>query len=176
MPWEVRWLTLARAFVGRVRPPARLLRRARPRGRQRIASTVVRLLVAGRQSGQAIDARGIGLFSLAAARQSATVASAMRHKGRRSLRPVTDYRHASDCRNHRRVDAERAGRVGQISARPMCGRRGWRGCIDPCQPESLEAQSLDCANCQAKTVDVLIETRVARPNLSVLYSLLRRIQ
>jgi hypothetical protein len=49
--------------VGRVRPPARLLRRARPR----IASGVVKLWVAGRRSGQAVVARGIGLFPLAAA-------------------------------------------------------------------------------------------------------------
>jgi hypothetical protein len=40
---------------------------ARPRGRQKIPSAVVRLWVAGRRSGQAVVARGIGLFPLAAA-------------------------------------------------------------------------------------------------------------
>jgi hypothetical protein len=47
----------------------------------------VRLWVAGRRNGQAVVALGVGLFPLAAAGQSATVASAMRDKGRRSLRP-----------------------------------------------------------------------------------------
>jgi len=84
MPWEVRWLTVARALSGasgRLRgsygAPGREGEGASGRLRgpygapdregDKIASGVVRLWVAGRRSGEAVVARGIGLFPLAVA-------------------------------------------------------------------------------------------------------------
>jgi hypothetical protein len=66
-PCEVRWPTPARALSG---ASGRLRSSYGAPGRdgdKKIASAVVRLWVAGRRSGRAIVARGIGLFPLAAA-------------------------------------------------------------------------------------------------------------